>query len=58
MANFEDFSPIFCPTADFLPQGGGALPCKIFTSGLSVGYQNPEASQTVKTSFQKLQNSE
>ena len=33
MANFEDFPPIFCPTADFLPQGGGALPCKIFTSG-------------------------
>ena len=23
MANFEDFPPIFCPTADFLPQGGG-----------------------------------
>ena len=34
MANFEDFSPIFCPTADFLPQGGAPLPCKIFTSGL------------------------
>ena len=23
MDNFEDFPPIFCPTADFLPQGGG-----------------------------------
>ena len=23
MANFEDFSPIFCPTADFLSEGGG-----------------------------------
>ena len=22
MAKFEDFSPIFCPTADFLPKGG------------------------------------
>ena len=37
MANFEDFPPIFCPTADFLPQGGGALlPCKIFTSEVVV----------------------
>ena len=25
MANFEDFPPIFCLTADFLPQGGGRI---------------------------------
>ena len=25
MAHFEDFQPIFCPTADFLPQGGGRI---------------------------------
>ena len=33
MANFEDFPPIFCPTADFLPQGGVRPEfSKIFTS--------------------------
>ena len=32
MANFEDFSPIFYPTADFFATGGGPLPCKILTS--------------------------
>ena len=33
MANFEDFPPIFCLTADFLPKGGPSNPCKIFISG-------------------------
>ena len=32
MANIEDFPPIFCLTADFLPEGGDQKPCKIFTS--------------------------
>ena len=39
MANLEDFPPIFCLTADFLPQGGewgGSNPYKIFTSDLTI----------------------
>ena len=31
MANLENFPPIFCLTIDFF-WGGGANPCKIFTS--------------------------
>ena len=36
MANFEDFPPIFCITADFLPRGGGLSLCKIFTRDLHI----------------------
>ena len=32
MANFEDFPPIICLTANFLPTGGGANSCEILTS--------------------------
>ena len=35
MANLEDFLPIFCLTADFLPWGGANLR-KIFTSAREV----------------------
>ena len=43
MANFEDFPPIFCPTADFLPQGGGRILVKY--SRVAAGFRMRNNSQ-------------
>ena len=39
MANFEDFSLIFCLTAEFLPEGGAHC-CRIFTGASNISFQS------------------